>query len=317
MKGVPTGLVAAALAALVIIPAYPQTDTVLKTHGDPTGAAAINNAGAVTGLCDTSTARGYVRAANGTVTTFDLANRPGTHPTSINDCGVIAGYFSTDVAQSKACGFIRDTAGKITKFTPAGVTATYPYSINDSGIISGTCRCAGGSFKRSAQSHIKLLNEPNYVMFAAAVRPHGIIVGELEDSNADYLGFERTRKGTVVTISGTSGVNAINASGVITVEVGVPNAGPLGFVQEPGGSVVQLSGPGSTYTAPATINAAGTVAGTFLDSSQYSHGSTRDSEGDITVYDAPMLGEPYTYIMGIFNSGVMCGTSDEGAFVLV
>lgn len=318
------GLAAAALAALVGARAYPQTYTVFKVNGNPTGAAAINTAGAVTGLYDEATvpngplvAHGYVRRADGTITTFDPANSTGTHPTSINDSGMITGYFTTDAAQSKAYGFVRDASGTIAKFAPEGVTVTFPYSINDSGVITGTCKCAGGSFKRSAKGHIKLLSVANYVMFAAAVSPHGVIVGSLEDSNSDYIGFTRSRKGTVVSVLGTIGVTAINASGVITGEVGVQDSGPLGFVQEPGGSVVQFSAPGSTYTAPAAINSAGTVAGTFLDSSQYSHGFTRDSAGNITVFDSPTLGEPYTYIAGINKAGVMCGSSDEGAFVVV
>jgi hypothetical protein len=140
-----------AAAALLCMGAFAQTYTVFTVNGDPTGAAAINSAGTVTGSYDESTvpdgpliAHGFVRTSDGTITTFDPTYSTGTHPTSINDSGVITGYFTVGAAQSKAYGFVRDAAGTITDFAPAGVTVTFPYSINDSGVITGTCECAEG-----------------------------------------------------------------------------------------------------------------------------------------------------------------------------
>jgi hypothetical protein len=324
MKIIWRGFAAAAVAALAGGGAYAQTYTVFTVNGNPTSAAAINIAGSVTGLYDVATvpngpliAHGYVRASDGTITTFDPTNSTGTHPSSINDSGVVTGWFTTDAAQSKAYGFVRSASGTITKFAPTGVTVTFPYSINNNGLITGTCKCAGGSFERGAKGGIKLLSLGNYVMFAAAISPQGVIVGSLEDPNSAYIGFERSPKGNTGTISGTVGVTAINASGVITGEVGVAGSGPLGFVRVPKGPVVSFTPPGSTYTAPAAINSAGTVAGYFLDASQYTHGFSRDAAGNITVFDSPTLGLPYTYITGINSGGVMCGSSDEGAFILV
>jgi hypothetical protein len=307
-------------AALVCMGAYAQTYTVFTVNGNPTSAAAINTAGTVTGLYDEATvpngplvAHGYVRTSDGTITTFDPTYSTGTHPTSINDSGVITGYFTVGAAQSKAYGFVRDAAGTITEFAPTGVTVTYPYSINDSGVITGTCKCAGGSFERGAKGGIVLLSSGSDIVSAAAINSHYVVVGSLEEDGA-YIGFERSpTTGDAVLLTGTVGVSAINASGVITGQV----PGALGFVREPHDPIVPFSPPGSTYTAPAAINSAGTVAGTFLDSSQYSHGFTRDTTGDITVFDSPTLGLPYTYISGINSSGAMCGSSDEGAFILV
>jgi hypothetical protein len=84
-----------------------------------------------------------------------------------------------------------------------------------------------------------------------------------------------------------------------------------------GGTFASFGPSGSTYTAPAAINSAGTVAGFFLDAGQYSHGFTRDAAGVVTVFDSPTLGLPYTYLSGINSSGTMCGSSDEGAFIPV
>jgi hypothetical protein len=317
MKIIRTALVA---AALVGVGAYAQTYKVFKVDGNPTSAAAINDAYTVTGSYDVATvpngpliAHGYVRFLGGAITTFDPPNSTGTHPTSINDSGVITGYYTVGTDQSKAYGFVLDAEGTITTFAPKGVTVTYPYSINESGVITGTCKCAGGSFERGAKGGIELLGLETYIMSAVAISNRDVIVGSLEDTNEAYVGFVRSAQSGDVAIPGTIGVAAINASGVITGQV----PGPLGFVQEPKGSVVSFNPPGSTYTAPAAINSAGTVAGYFLDASQYSHGFSRDALGNITVFDAPTLGLPYTYISGINSSGVMCGTSDEGAFLLV
>jgi hypothetical protein len=324
MNNITNGFAAAVLAALFSTGAYAQTYTVFTVNGNPTSAAAINTAGTVTGLYDMATvpngpyvAHGFVRTSDGTISTFDPTSSTGTHPTSINDSGVVTGYFTTDAAQSKAYGFVRDASGTITRFAPSGVTATYPYSINNGGVITGTCKCSGGSFERGAKGAITLLSAANYIMNAAAINVHNEIVGSLEDSNSEYIGFARGPKGTAETIAGTIGATAINATGVITGDIGVPQSGPLGFVLQPKGALVSFSAPGSTYTAPAAINAAGTVAGTFLDSGQYTHGFTRDAAGNITVYDSPTLGLPYTYIYGMNDAGTMCGSSDEGAFIVV
>jgi hypothetical protein len=313
-------LIGLAAAALVCVGAYAQTYTVFTVSGNPTGAAAINSTGTVTGVYDEATvpdgplvAHGFVRTSDGTITTFDPPKSTGTHPTSINDSGVITGFYTIGAAQSEAYGFIRSATGSITTFHPKGVTVIFPYSINDGGGITGTCRCAGGSFRREAAGGIELLSSGSDILSASAINSRGEVVGSLEDVNGVYSGFELKPKEDVVTISGTSSVAAISESGVITGQL----PGALGFVQKSTGPIVAFNPPGSTYTAPAAINSAGTVAGTFLDSSQYSHGFSRDSAGAITVFDAPTLGEPYTYISGINSSGVMCGTSDEGAFILV
>jgi hypothetical protein len=311
---------AAALAALAGAGAYAQTYTVYTVNGNPTSAAAINTAGTVTGLYDEATvpngplvAHGYVRTSDGKITTFDPTGSTGTHPTSINDSGTITGYFTVGAAQSKAYGFVRDAAGTITSFAPSGVTVTFPYSINNSGVITGTCKCSGGSFERGPKGGIKLISVENYVMFAYAISAVDEIVGSLESTtDSAYIGFALSPKDKGTTIPGTVGVAAINASGVITGQL----PGSSGFVREPKEPIVAFTPPGSTYTTPAAINSAGTVAGTFLDSGQYSHGFSRDSAGNITVFDSPTLGEPYTYISGINSAGVMCGSSDEGAFIL-
>ncbi|HEX4159302.1 MAG TPA: hypothetical protein VHY79_12585, partial [Rhizomicrobium sp.] len=69
------------------------------TNFDPPNAvatwpASINH-GAIAGSYQVSSGvyHGFVRAANGTVTSFDPTGSAGTHATGINKAGTIAGYY--------------------------------------------------------------------------------------------------------------------------------------------------------------------------------------------------------------------------------
>jgi hypothetical protein len=78
---------------------------------------------------------GFVRAADGTITTFD-AGPYGTIPRSINPRGEIAGYTYASNS-SLTHGFVRAADGIITTFD-AGPNGTIPASINPRGEITGS-----------------------------------------------------------------------------------------------------------------------------------------------------------------------------------
>jgi hypothetical protein len=79
---------------------------------------------------------GFVRAADGTITTFvapgaGTTGAAGTFPTSINAAGTIAGYYMN---LDRAHGFVRSTDGTVTTIDPPGdVDGTYAESINTQG----------------------------------------------------------------------------------------------------------------------------------------------------------------------------------------
>jgi hypothetical protein len=88
---------------------------------------------------DVNVLRGFVRAADGTITKFDVPGAAyATSPTSINPSGVITGdYFD---ASGVARGFVRAKGGTITTFDVAAPffgDNTFPESINPSGAIAG------------------------------------------------------------------------------------------------------------------------------------------------------------------------------------
>ena len=126
----------------------------------------MNSSGAVTGpyLDSNRVAHGYLRAANGAVTSFDAPDagtgpaqgsgdtpaqalrfkNEGTIPIAINSAGVIAGtYVDNDLGYH---GFVRTANGALTEFdVPASFSCsdsyeggTRPLAVNASGVIAGT-----------------------------------------------------------------------------------------------------------------------------------------------------------------------------------
>jgi hypothetical protein len=118
---------------------------------DPPGsqftlAIAINPHGTIAGLYgDSVSSHGYVRARDGSFTTFDV---PGAGPDkgqceSINPAGTIAGIYSTGLFPNLVShGFVRASNGAITTFDVPGAgtgsfQGTYALNINPAGTIAG------------------------------------------------------------------------------------------------------------------------------------------------------------------------------------
>lgn len=294
-----------------------QTFTVFTVNGNPTGAAAINSSGTVTGNYDDTQSHGYVRSYDGTISTFDPTGSSFTYPTAINGHGQVTGYF-TDKANGNTYGFIRGASGTIITFAPKGITKTYPYAINNNGNVVGACQCAGGGFIRYHNGEIYLVSVNGLTGTPTAINAYNTIAGTAVDGFEDEYGFFGTLKGGFTAFQdGTlqTTVAGINTSGVITGSVGASGSAPSGYVRDTSGnfSVFSL---GYSLT-PAGINDAGTVAGTYYDFSQYSHGFYRTTDGTLTPFDAPTLGLPYTMVSGINKNGYIVGVSDEGAFIYV
>jgi predicted membrane protein len=70
-----------------------------------------------------------------TITTFDPPGSISTTATSINQAGVITGYYID--ASRLIHGFLRAATGGITTFDVPGSNDTFPFSINQAGVITG------------------------------------------------------------------------------------------------------------------------------------------------------------------------------------
>jgi hypothetical protein len=162
----------------------------------------INASGEATGwyLKSPETA-GFVRTAQGRVTTFDLG--AALLPSSINDLGTVTGYYNVPPDSNWNHDFIRLRDGHTTTFTPPGTLLTGFLGISDFGVIAGS--------------------------YEQAPTP---------TNTASHFGFVRFPGGQISTIAPQSGwqtmVTGINKLGAIVgYYYNVTGPGSFGFIEIP------------------------------------------------------------------------------------
>ena len=113
----------------------------LEQNGDAFGSQSLNLQKFERGrgiFFDTHAIRhGYVRTQDGTFTSFDPAGSADTEPFSINDKGVIAGFYSDNFYLLEH-GFVRSAKGKITEFDAPGAEQTVWATVNNKGAVAGS-----------------------------------------------------------------------------------------------------------------------------------------------------------------------------------
>jgi hypothetical protein len=195
----------------------------------------------------------------------------GTVPSSLNDWGLITGYYvdSNNVEH----GFV-GSPGDFTDFDPPGVGGygTFPMGINDEGATVG------------------YYSNPNFNWIGFLRRPDGT--------------FE-TRRGpnacTTSTADGCFGTGffAINNSGLIAGDYEDENFAQHGVLMEPDGRVIGYEAPaaflaayqGTNYNGIGPgLNQWGAVTSLYTDENAAIHGYLRSPEGTFTAFDAPSAG---------------------------
>jgi hypothetical protein len=258
----------------------------------------INPAGVVAGFFrDASDVRhGFLRAQNGTFTTFDAPGAgtgagQGTRAYSINPAGAIAGWYSD--ANGLVHGYLRAHDGSFTTFDVpgAGGVGTGPYP--------GT--------------------------LASFINPAGTIAGLYTDANYAAHGFVRTSDGTIATFDAPgAGTGTNEGTYVETPDGGINPAGEVtgdycdaitchGFVRAPDGTITEFDPPGSTFTYGNGINPAGDVTGNYGDANGVVHGFVRDPDGSFISFDAPGAGTASGQGTGGF--GINAGGQITGYFL--
>ena len=309
------GLIVATAVGLASAGASAQTGfTTINATGAGTGAeqgtavTAVNAAGDITGVyIDTNNAlHCFVLPAGGSISNCDVTGAgtslgEGTFPATINTSGVVAGSY-IDASQISH-GFVRAVNGTITPFdaplaSQSKNRGTTVLSINDSGVIIGTYTTGTYSttsiyrgFMRSADgSTFTAIDDPNagtsegtnskkQGTTPVAVNASGAIIGYYIDSSTVQHGFVRSASGTYTAIDPTGVATCVNQS----------NSSKFG---------------GTTASG---IDAAGDVAGTYLDTSCAQHGFIRSANGTITPFDVPGAGtSPCTTSGG--SGEKICGT---------
>jgi hypothetical protein len=199
------------------------------------------------------------------VTVFDPPGAASTSGVGIDNQGTITGWFVERQQNPGAVqlprGFVRDKAGNFTTFAVG--PGTTPYSINASGTVVG--------------------------LFDAQGQARGLSYGFLRDAQGDMTTFDAGPDlGPFV---GLSPPLRINNQGTIAGSVVYGNV-VRAFVRSRSGTLTPFDAPGSgvypgSITEPHSINNQGTITGICWDGIRPTRGFIRDSEGNVTVFDAP------------------------------
>jgi hypothetical protein len=267
---------------------------------------AINDLGAVAGFEGDANGvfHGFVRAADGKITTFDAPGAgtgagQGTFPYSINVWGAITGY--TVDGNGTGHGFVRRIDGTVTIFDDAeGGTGsglgTYALSINDEGAIGGVVTETNGfnrGFVRGPEGKIANFDAPGATSSSIGtgnlvINDAGVVAGSVFQGSGDLIyGFEGHASGKMIAFqvpeAGAGGfegtnVNALNVEGTTTGYVTDSNEENHTFVRYANGKAVtfdvpgQMAVPGSFFgSAGYGINAFGVVAGRWHDANTALH----------------------------------------------
>lgn len=225
--------------------------------------------------------RGFLRNADGDITTFVVSGSSLTSPVAINAAGEIAG---NSVTGSDFYGFVRYANGSIATFNPGG---TYPgytdvAGINKEGIVVGGYAPTNGvppehGFIRNLNGTITTFDVPGSDRTQpVAINNAGEITGVYWfDGNVHEGGFIRSADGNITTFGGTP--VGINAEGSIVGWSILEGGSKEGFERNPYGTIKPLdlklaygappnmgiTEAGSIFTSSSVQGAQGT--GVFLE----------------------------------------------------
>jgi hypothetical protein len=323
LPGRATLALCAALGAAV--PTQPATAkptiTIFDVPGSSgTSPASINAGGSITGVYSNGSTLGFVRAPDGTFTTFAPPG-VGGGGIAINTAGVVAGN-DTD-SNSVTHGFVRTADGTIQSFDAPGAgtgvyEGTLAYGINNKGAITGTWingdtnplgdRIPHGYVRDAAGNFAEFDPPGSYSTQPLSINTKGAVTGFYADINGYGHSFIRAANGTMSTIDPPgvteSSAFCINAKGAVA---GWEVVGTVyhGFVRSADGTFTQFDPTGSTATYPLGINTRGAVTGYYLDANSVPHGFMWSPNGKSVTIDPP--GSTYTKALAINAKGTITG----------
>jgi len=221
------------------------------TSRDGTWATGINAGGVVTGYYYTSAgqtclAHGFVRAVDGTITSFDVPNAFQTLALGENDKGEIVGeWFGTACDR---CAFVRSPERKITTFNVPGATDTFAFAINGKGAVTGYYQdyqypeVTQHGFIRQRDGQYTTFDAPNVPAggptYSLAINDNGTVAGTgfVDFQNHYEPAFVRHRNGhmRMIGLPKTAFYPfGINNSGIVVGYLSLPNATEYGFIWTP------------------------------------------------------------------------------------
>jgi hypothetical protein len=247
---------------------------------------------------------GFVRAASGTITTFDIGGQESIEVTDINNKGEITGIYTDQFGQG--C-FFRDTGGNIAVAAASGITFQCS-AINVHSIVVGTFNDSSGDHGliwNGSTLHQDIFDVPGASNTVANdVNDNGFITGFFTDAGGNVHGFIRSPDGTVTAFDAGSSTNplGINSAGFVVGIAGKPSS----FVRAPDGSITIFDPAGAFEDGALGVNKNSTIVGEWEDNSAIFHGYFRKPDGTIKPFDVPRADE--TFAAAINNAGAITGT---------
>ena len=204
--------------------------TIIDVGTGGTFLADMNPVGDICG--STGAGEGFLRRADGTVTTFSLGVSTSTIAINSSD-QIIGSYFASNGTDQYA--FVRDADGTVSSFR-IGMGGTFPHSINSAGVITGNYvgkdRFLHG-FLRQPDGMIVSFTRHASSTFANALNASGTVAGYYSAPSGKAHGFVRTPNSALITIDvpealGTT-IADITDAGVVIGQY-YDSAGDHGFI---------------------------------------------------------------------------------------
>jgi hypothetical protein len=274
-----------------------------------TFAVSMNGGGTITGTSLGATQTGFVRDPDGTMTSFNPPNATYTTPTSINDSGVITGYYNN---AGVTTSFVRSSDGTITSFTVPNESITEALSINSTGVVVGWDQSGlGHGFMRAVDGSITSIDVAGaQSTYATAINDAGLIAGDYTDVNNVFHGFVLFTDGTITTfdapgagsgygqgtfpnginngsaVTGCDSDSAGKAHGFVSIGFNLRTS----FPWSSDGPVTSFVVAGAVATNPYSINDHADVVGDFKSATGVFGGFLWYSPGYIETASAPGAG---------------------------
>lgn len=319
----------------------------------------INQSGAIVGTyLDTNNVyHGFLRSPDGKFTSFESPGADttpndfnGTFAQSINDRGVIAGYY--DDATGLAHGFVRSAEGTFTTFdVPGAVNGTIPVYLNDAAAIVGyslDVNLLFHAFLRHPDGTFSVFVGPDsctsgipggcFGSEATFVSLFGASVGNFEDNSGNFVahGLIRDPSGKLSTFDAPgAGTGTYQGTGCPGCNLGVNLWGAIagsftdasnvfhGFLRSPQGTFTTFEATGSGSGAdqgtgcfsdcPMGLNDFGVITGSYFDSNSVQHGFLRTPDGNFETVDPD--GSLLTQPESINDAGIIVGYYYDANFV--
>ena len=283
----------------------------------------INASMTVTGYYNVSPtqARGFLREPDGTITTFNIPGAVLTIPESINANGDVTGFYTLPTGMAQ--GFLRYAAGRTVTFyppapavdpppAPVGPMEAQPISINDYDDIAGNYS-VDNTFNGFARSSSGVYDDIllDRGTGATAINANGAVVGYNAEGEGVYDGYVWHPDGWSALLVVPNPPHSTPDCFTSTFPEGINAPGTIvgwfntrcdpvntGFVLSPSGVYTSFQVPGALVASPMfnytstdphwlSIDQAGDVTGSYIDTRGAQHGFVRNPYGTVTSFDPP------------------------------